>query len=61
MDKILGTSWKTTLVGYLGAAAVAILPVLQGHGFQWNDLLLPAVIALVARFAKDASATGSGN
>jgi hypothetical protein len=61
MDKILGTSWKTTLVGYLGAVAVAILPILQGQGVQWDKVLLAAIIAVVSRFAKDAGATGVGS
>jgi hypothetical protein len=61
MNQILGTSWKTTLVGYLGAVAVAILPILQGQGIQWDKVLLAAVIAIVSRFAKDAGATGAGN
>ena len=46
--------------GYLGAIALGVLPVIQGGTFELKDLLLPAVVALLSRFAKDAGATGPG-
>lgn len=60
LELLLGTSWRTTLTGYLGAVALGVLPVIQGGTFELKDLLLPAVVAILSRFAKDAGATGPG-
>lgn len=59
-EVIFGTSWRTTITGYLGAAALGIVPVLQTGTFETKDLILPAVIAVCMRFAKDTGATGAG-
>lgn len=62
MNTLLGSSWRTTLIGYVGAALIAILPLLQsGESPGWRDLLIAAVVAVAGRFAKDAKATGEGN
>lgn len=60
LEIIFGTSWRTTLSGYLGAAAVGVVPVLQTGTFEPKDLILPAVIAICMRFAKDTGQTGAG-
>jgi hypothetical protein len=61
MNTLLGTSWRTTLIGYVGAALIAIVPFFESSGVpNWKDLLIAAVVAVAGRFAKDAKATGEG-
>ena len=49
---LLGTSPRTTLIGYAGAIATALIPALQGERITARSLVLAAVIALLGRFAK---------
>jgi hypothetical protein len=59
MDKIFGTSWKTSLMGYLTAIGVVIYPIVQQDGFdinkQWPNLLSAAAIAIWGRIQKDSN------
>ena len=57
-ELLIGTSWRTTLTGYLGAIALGVLPVIETGTFELRDLVLPAVVALLSRVAKDAGVTG---
>lgn len=57
MKQILGDSWQTSISGYLGAIAIAVIPVLQsGRLPSLQELALAAVVAVLGRFAKDHSA-----
>lgn len=58
---ILGTSPRTTIIGYLGAIATALIPVLQGDRLTPRTIAVAIVIGLLGRFAKDVSDTGPGN
>lgn len=61
MNVILGTSWRTSLIGYLSAAVIAILPLLQsGESTGWKELLIAAVVAVAGRIVKDANVSGTG-
>lgn len=60
MMTIFGTSPRTTLIGYAGAVATALIPVLQGERITLRSLALAAVIALLGRFSKDTAQTGPG-
>lgn len=57
---IIGASYRTTIIGYLGAAATAIIPVLQGERIMVRNLVLAVIIALLGRFAKDSNRSGRG-
>lgn len=51
-------NWKTTLFGALAAIAIAIKPVMDGSGYNFDtkticELSLAAIIALGGYFAKD--------
>lgn len=62
MSKILtiifGSSYKTSLLGYLGAIVLALEPIIRTGNFEWNDLILPTIIAVTSRAAKDSGKTG---
>lgn len=61
MNAILGASWRTSLIGYLSAAVIAILPLLQsGESPGWQDLLIAAVVAVAGRIVKDHNVSGTG-
>jgi hypothetical protein len=59
MDKIFGSSWRTSLMGYLTAIGVVIVPMIQQDGFdikkQWPTLLSAAAIAIWGRIQKDSN------
>lgn len=57
---ILGTSPRTTLIGYLGAVATALIPVIQGDRLTIRTITLAIVVALLGRFSKDVAQTGPG-
>lgn len=63
MKQLFGASWRTSLMGYLGAAFFACLPVLQKGDFQFNRdwlyLVLAVGSAIFGRTSKDASVTHS--
>ena len=58
MRPIFGTSIRTTLIGYLGAIAYAMVPVLQGEKITLKTVILAVVVAMLGRFAKDTNQTG---
>lgn len=64
MDKVFsvvfGVSWRTSLFGYVGAIAAAIVPIMERGSFRLGDLILPATLAILGRAAKDAGVTGTG-
>ncbi len=53
MPKIVGKSWKTTLLG-TGAAVMN----LAANGFGWKQILFSAVLQLLGRVAKDEDVHG---
>lgn len=59
MNKIFGTSWKTSLFGYISAAAVVIYPLMQKEGFNiekdWKSLAVAAGLAIWGRIQKDSN------
>jgi hypothetical protein len=60
MEKIFGKNWETSLAGLVGAIAVAIYPLLTTGQFNWNNILIAAIIAVVGYFAKSKNVTGVG-
>jgi hypothetical protein len=60
MEKIFGKNWETSLAGLIGAIAVAIYPLLTTGQFNWNNILIAAIIAVVGYFAKSKNVTGVG-
>jgi len=51
-------SLKTTIAGILSAVAVALIPVIQGHGFDWAYILPAACLAALGIISKDYNVTG---
>jgi len=61
MNAIFGASWRTSLIGYVSAAVIAILPMLQsGESPRWRDLLIAVMVAVAGRIVKDANVSGTG-
>ncbi len=55
INKILGSSPRTTLMGYIAAIATAIWPLLQGNELEWKNILIAAGLALWGRIQKDSN------
>lgn len=53
-------SWKTTLIGCIGAIANAIVPLYNNGSVDAQTLAISAFMALFGFFAKDWNATGVG-
>jgi len=53
-------NWKTTIVGALLAIVVAVQPYAATGVFEWKQMIVPALIALLGYIAKDAGVTGEG-
>lgn len=57
MEKIFGSSWRTTLMGYLRAAIAVIIPIVQDGNFDmnkdWPFLLYAVATAISGRVQKD--------
>lgn len=53
-------NYLTTFTGLIGAIAIALLPIVQGQGFNWNSILIAAVVAALGFFAKSYNVTGVG-
>jgi hypothetical protein len=55
-------NWKTTLIGLLGAIAIALEPIISGQGFNWKDdggkIFTAIVVAALGFVAKDHDVTG---
>lgn len=54
---LFGASWKTSLISYLGAIAIAAAALLEGRT-EPGWLLLSLALAALGRAAKDSGATG---
>lgn len=54
-------NWKSTLAGLIGAIAVALIPVIQGKGFEMESLTTAATLAALGSIAKDYDTTGAGH
>ena len=52
-------SWKTTLVGCLGAALNAALPLLKTGSIDAQTLITSVAMALLGYLAKDFNVTGT--
>lgn len=52
-------SWKTTVVGALTAALVAITPILETGEINYKALGLAALIAVLSYLTKDKDVSGT--
>jgi len=60
VNAIFGASWRTSLIGYVSAALIAVMPMIQnGDGPNWKELLIAAVVAVAGRIVKDANVSGT--
>jgi hypothetical protein len=58
---IFGSSWQTSLAGYISAIALALIPILQtGQIPSLEQMGVAAAVAILGRFAKDHNVTGAG-
>ena len=46
--------WKTTIVGAILAATVAIQPIIETGVVDWKNIAIAAIIALLSYLMKDA-------
>lgn len=53
-------NWKTTITGIFGAVATALIPVIQGKGFETETLIIAATLAALGFISKDYDTTGAG-
>jgi hypothetical protein len=60
MNFILGTSWKTSLWGYLFAIAQVVVPMVLGGPVTIGAVMTAVGTAIIGRVAKDADQTGMG-
>lgn len=51
-------NWRTTLVGGLLAAIIAVQPLLETGVIDWSKITLAAIIAILGYVAKDSKVTG---
>jgi len=51
-------NWKTTLIGAVGGALIAVQPLLATNTVDWKAILTGFVVALFGAFAKDFNVTG---
>ena len=51
-------SWKTTLVSFMLSIAVAVQPLLDGREYEWTQLAIAALIAVLGCVMKDYDVTG---
>lgn len=58
INKILGPSWRTSITGYVIAAANVAIPLLQDGHATWRQVAASVAIALVGRLVKDTNVTG---
>lgn len=59
LSALLGTSWKTSLAGYIIAIAQVIYPLLQNGKVTWKEIGLAIIVAVVGRIVKDANKSGN--
>ena len=50
----------TTITGILGAIAIALIPVIEGNGFDWKMIGVAVVLAALGVLAKDFNTTRNG-
>ena len=53
-------SWKTTLIGAILAACVAIQPLFESGEYDYKRLVFAGLIALLGALMKDYDKTGDG-
>jgi hypothetical protein len=53
MKAILGTSWKTSLIGLLGALALLAVDYVKPNDIDLKTIVESAVAYLIGRFAAD--------
>lgn len=46
-------NWRTTVIGIVLAIATAIQPYTTNGTFEWKQMILPALIALLGILAND--------
>ena len=51
-------SWKTTILGLIGAVAVMVYPIVADGEFKWESVGIAAFVAAMGYFAKDKDVTG---
>lgn len=51
-------NWKTTLIGAVGGAFIAVQPLLQTGVVDWRQVTVGFVVALIGIVAKDFNKTG---
>jgi hypothetical protein len=56
MKDLLGTSWKTSLAGLLGAAALLVVDYFKPGDIDLKTIVESIVVFLVGRFAADSEA-----
>lgn len=54
-------SWKTTVIGLIGAIATALFPLIKTGSVDPQTLVSAAALAILGFFAKDWNATGTGS
>ena len=52
-------NWKTTLLGAIAAAFIAIQPLISTGEVDWKSVGIAAVVALFGYLTKDAGVTGN--
>lgn len=52
-------NWKTTILGAIGAAIVAIQPIIESGVIDWKAVGIAALIALFGYLSKDAGVSGT--
>lgn len=53
-------SWKTTLAGAVGAAAITLHDIYATGEVSWQSAITAVVMAVVGYLAKDKNVTGTG-
>jgi len=52
-------SWKTTIIGAIAAAFIAIQPMISTGEIDWKSVGIAALVALFGYLTKDAGVTGT--
>lgn len=52
-------SWKTTILGAIAAAFIAVQPLIATGEIDWKAVGIAAVVALFGYFTKDAGVSGT--
>ncbi len=54
----MNKSWKTTVIGAITAAFIAVEPIVETGQVDWKKVALGAAVAAFGYLAKDANVTG---